>query len=91
METMRHSRNSKHYEALRAWLKLQRSSSGLTIRALAERLEVSHSIVGKVEDGSRKLELLEFIEYCDALGVDPHAGLDVLLKSLGKALPPVRQ
>lgn len=79
---MRHSRNSKNYAALRTWLKSQRLEAGLTIRALAERLEVPHSVVGKIEDGSRKMELFEFIEYCIAVGADPHAGLDTLLSKL---------
>lgn len=79
---MRHSRNSKNYAALRAWLKSQRLEAGLTIRVLAEKLEVPHSIVGKIEDGSRKMELFEFIEYCHAVGADPHEGIDTLLKNL---------
>lgn len=87
METMRHSRNSIHYGALRTWPKSQRSKSGLTIRTLAGKLGVSPSLVGKVEDGSRKLELLEFVEYCHALGADPHVGLDVIITSLDKPLP----
>jgi transcriptional regulator with XRE-family HTH domain len=79
---MRHSRNSKNYAVLRAWLKAQRLEAGFTIRALAERLDVSHSIVGKIEDGSRKIELFEFIEYCQAVGVDPRMGLDAVLSNL---------
>jgi len=77
---MRHSRNSRNYAVLRAWLTSQRLEAGLTIRALAEKLEVPHSIIGKIEDGSRKMELVEFIEYCHAVGVDPCDGLDELLK-----------
>jgi transcriptional regulator with XRE-family HTH domain len=87
---MRYSRNSKNYAVLRAWLKSQRLEAGLTIRTLAEKLGVSHSIVGKIEDGSRKLEVFEFIEYCQALGIDPHAGVDVILKSLEKPHTPFR-
>ena len=78
---MRHSRNSKNYAVLRAWLISQRLGAGLTIRALAEKLNVPHSVVGKIEDGSRKMELFEFIEYCLAVGVDPHEGIDTLLKA----------
>ena len=81
---MRYSRNSNNYAALRAWLKEQRLDAGYTIRTLAERLSVSHSIVGKIEDGSRKLEVFEFIEYCQALDVDPHVGLDILIKSMSQ-------
>lgn len=78
---MRHSRNSKNYSVLRDWLISQRVDAGYTIRSLAAKLEVSHSVVGKIEDGTRKIELFEFISYCQAVGVDPHDGLDVLLKS----------
>lgn len=81
---MRYSRNSTHYSALRALLKSKRLESGMTIRTLADKLGVSHSIIGKIEDGSRKLEIFEFIEYCKVLEVDPHEGLDALLKSLEK-------
>lgn len=79
---MRYSRNSKSYSVLRAWLKSQRLEAGLTIRTLAERLDVPYSIIGRIEDGSRKLELFEFIEYCKAVGTDPRAGLDAILGDL---------
>jgi hypothetical protein len=79
---MRYSRNSKNYSVLRAWLKSQRLEAGLTIRTLAEKLDVPYSIVGRIEDGSRKLELFEFIEYCNAVGKDPRAGLDAILGDL---------
>lgn len=79
---MRYSRNSQNYSDLRAWLKMHRLSAGLTIRTLADKLKVNHSIIGKIEDGSRKLEVFEFARYCQALGVDPHAGLDIILAGL---------
>lgn len=79
---MRYSRNSQNYSDLRAWLKTHRLAAGLTIRTLADRLGVNHSIIGKIEDGSRKLEVFEFARYCEALGVDPHAGLNVILAGL---------
>lgn len=79
---MRHSRNSENYAVLRAWLTSRRLEAGLTIRALAEKLNVPHSVVGKIEDGSRKIELFEFISYCHALGVDPVVGFDSLLEEL---------
>lgn len=61
---------SSEYDTLRLWLKNARKSSGLTIREVAIKLEIHHSIVGKVEKGDRKLELFEFINYCNAIGVD---------------------
>ncbi|WP_394988793.1 helix-turn-helix domain-containing protein [Cellvibrio sp.] len=79
---MRHSRNSKNYAVLRVWLKSHRVEAGLTVRTLAEKLEVPHSIVGKIEDGSRKMELFEFVEYCRAVGVDPRIGFNTLLNDV---------
>lgn len=54
----------------------------MTIRTLAEKLDVPYSIIGRIEDGSRKLELFEFIEYCKAVGTDPRIGLDTILGDL---------
>lgn len=45
------------------------------MRDLAERLEVSHSFVGKVEQGERRLDVVEFIQYCKALNVSPLTGI----------------
>lgn len=81
-DAMRHSRISNHYGTLRDWLKSKRLEANLSIRDLADKLGVHHSIVGKFEDGTRKLEVFEFVEYCRALGVDPHAGLDIMIQSL---------
>ncbi len=79
---MRHSRNSSHYLQLRNWLIKNRENADLSIRALAARLGVHHSIIGKIEDGTRKLELFEFIEYCQALDIDPKDGLAIATQSL---------
>ncbi len=86
---MRHSRNSSHYSQLRSWLIKAREESGLSIRALGERLGVHHSIVGKIEDGSRKLELFEFVEYCEALDLDPSEGIQIARDSLNKTDSPL--
>ncbi|WP_376787892.1 helix-turn-helix domain-containing protein [Aliamphritea ceti] len=69
---MRHSRNSKAYAALAAWLKKKRLEQGLSIRDLANILDVHPSIVGKIETCMRKIDAIELIEYCNALGVDPN-------------------
>lgn len=81
---MKYTRNSTHYHALRALLTSKRRESGMTVHMIADKLGVSHSIIGRIEDGTRKLEISEFIEYCKALEVDPHEGLSLLLESLEK-------
>lgn len=69
------SLNSSQNLKLIAWLKQQRSEQGLTMRDLAERLEVPHSFVGKVEQGERRLDVVEYIQYCEALNISPLIGI----------------
>jgi hypothetical protein len=41
-----------------------------------------HSIVGKIEQRRKKIELLEFVKYCQVLGADSHEELALLILSL---------
>lgn len=56
---------------LRNWLIEKRKEAELTQRQLAERLQVVHSLVGKVEKGERRLDVIEFNTYCYALNTKP--------------------
>ncbi|MBL4653727.1 MAG: helix-turn-helix transcriptional regulator [Flavobacteriales bacterium] len=56
---------------LRHWLIEKRKNVKLTQRQLAERLQVVHSLIGKVEKGERRLDIIEFRTYCNALGIKP--------------------
>jgi len=60
------------------WLKSKREAKGLTMRQLAEKLGVSHSYVGKVEQAERRLDVAEFLSYCAALGASPVEGLKAI-------------
>jgi hypothetical protein len=82
IETMKSSPYSPHYDKLRAWLKQQRENSGMTLREAAEVMGRHHSVLGKMEQERRKIEILEFVKYCHVLGADPHKGLDILIKSI---------
>ena len=48
------------------------------MRELAAHLGVQHSFVGKVEQGERRLDVVEYINYCRALQVNPHDGLQLI-------------
>lgn len=69
---------SEKYRRLLAWLKSERERQGLSTRDLAEKLDVPHSFVGKIETAERRLDLLEYVEYCEALGAKPEDGLVIL-------------
>lgn len=79
---MKSSPYSPHYEKLRTWLKKQRDASGLTLREASLAMGRHHSVLGKMEQDRRKIEVLEFVRYCHVLGVDPHEGLDILIESV---------
>jgi transcriptional regulator with XRE-family HTH domain len=50
-----------------------REAAGVTQRELARRIGRAHSYIGRIETGTRRLDLPEFIEWCEALGADPVA------------------
>jgi transcriptional regulator with XRE-family HTH domain len=63
-------RTPQHQELLRQ-LVAARGKSGLTQQELAERLHRHQSFVAKYEGGERRLEVIEFVQICRALGVQP--------------------
>ncbi len=68
---------SPRYDKLIEILVRLRRAQNLTQRDLCKKLKtpegkpIWESYVGKVEKGKRRLDVLEFIEYCRALDVDP--------------------
>ncbi|AYB52451.2 helix-turn-helix domain-containing protein [Ralstonia solanacearum] len=56
----------QRYEGLRHVLKQVRKDAGLTQVQLAEKLGRGQSYVSKVERGEQYLDVLEFVEWCEA-------------------------
>ncbi len=61
-----------------------RKNQKLTMRALSERIGTPHSFVGKTEKTQRRMDLAEFVVYCEGLELDPRKTFDQLLEHLGK-------
>ena len=70
--------HSEEWVRLATWLRERREAEGLTMRELAARLEVPHSFVGKVEQRERRLDVVEYLIYCEALNVSPLEGMSVV-------------
>lgn len=81
MKNIRLSIHSAEHAYLRQLLIQRRLELGLSQRALAARLNVIHSFIGKVETGDRRLDIFEFVKYCDALEWD---ALDILQKIISQ-------
>ena len=63
--------SSPEYKALRALLTKTRDAAGLTQAEVAERLGRPQSFVSKYESGERRLDVIQFIHVCRALGLNP--------------------
>lgn len=48
-----------------------RDHAGLTQQELADRIDRHRSFVWKTESGQRRLDLIEFVKWCQACGADP--------------------
>lgn len=81
---MSKSLHSEEHQRLAGWLKAQRERQGLTMRELGERLALPHTYVAKVEQRERRLDVVEYVYYCKALGVNPVEGLLQVDKGLRK-------
>lgn len=58
------------YQAFLRVLQRVREESGLTIRDLAERMGKPRTWVHKCDTGQRRMDVPEFMAWCEACGVD---------------------
>lgn len=70
---MAKSLHTPEYEHFRSLLVTAREKAGLTQAEVSTRLGRPQSFVAKYEGGERRLDVVEFVQVCAALGVDPHA------------------
>lgn len=64
---------SPAYAKFLALLKEARTEAGLTQTEVARRLGKPQSFISKCESGERRLDVVEFLEFCHAYDVDPTA------------------
>jgi len=81
---MEKSTHTPEYAALRSTLTQVRKKAGLSQRQLAARLQVPHSWVAKVENGERRIDLVEFGWFVSACEADPSRIARRLLSPAGK-------
>jgi transcriptional regulator with XRE-family HTH domain len=63
-------RTARHRRVMAALAEV-RVQAGVTQRELARRLARAHSYVSRIEKGDRRLDVPEFIQWCDVLDADP--------------------
>ncbi len=78
---MRNASLRDHYEQFRLAMVAARKAASLTQAELGGRLNRPQSFVAKVENGERRLDVVEFAAYADALGVKPLTLMKRVLRS----------
>ncbi|MHB8406046.1 MAG: helix-turn-helix domain-containing protein [Gammaproteobacteria bacterium] len=75
---MAKSLHTPEYKYFRSLLVAAREKSGLTQADVSAKLKRPQSFVAKYEGGERRLDVIEFLQVCSALGVDPRSILSKL-------------
>lgn len=78
---MTKSLHTPEYELFRSLLVVAREKAGLTQNDVSSQLGRPQSFVAKYEGGERRLDVVEFVQVCAAIGVDPH---DILTDMQGR-------
>lgn len=64
-------------------LRHARVRAGLSQTELAARLSEPQSFVSRFERGERRLDVVEYIQVANAIGIDPATHLRKVVKSIG--------
>ena len=81
---MARSLDSPRHEALRAFLVKQRKKAGLRQVDLAKRLRRAQSYVTYVETGQKLVDVVELMEWADAIGFDAREAIKRLESTKAK-------
>jgi transcriptional regulator with XRE-family HTH domain len=73
--------DSPRHEALRAFLVECRDEAGLSQTDLAKRLRRSQSYVSYVETGQKLVDVVELMEWAEAIGFDAREAIKRLAKT----------
>jgi len=82
--SLRKSIHHQLHRDLRDTLIKARKDLDWSQRDLADQLGITHSTIGKIETGDRRLDVIEFYEYTKALGLVPSETLFLLFHEHNK-------
>ena len=79
------------HDALVAAVVQLRKNAGLTQRQLAEALGREQNLIGRIETGQRRIDLIEWVGICQACKADPELEIAKLVRQIKPLVPPRRR
>jgi len=70
---MRNEIHSERHVRLRTLMKRERKSAGLKQTDIAKKTSRSQAYISKFENGDLRLDVIDFMLFCEVIGCDPHA------------------
>jgi len=72
---------NERYRQLVGWMITERKFKKVTQLDLAKRLGYSNSTyISKIEQFERRMDILEFVNICEQIGINPYEGISILTK-----------
>jgi transcriptional regulator with XRE-family HTH domain len=84
---MRRSTRTNHHLTFRELLLATRKKNGVTQAEVAKRLGRPQSFVAKVENGERRLDVVELVGYARAIGAEPLAIMQAMVEAVEASRP----
>jgi hypothetical protein len=78
---------SRQSQAVREIIVELRKKAGLTQRELAKRLKREHSLIGRLDLGERRLDIIELFWVCKACGANPDTVARRMMRKLEETEP----
>jgi transcriptional regulator with XRE-family HTH domain len=84
---MRRTTKTDQHLTFRELLLASRKANGVTQAEVAKRLGRPQSFVAKVENGERRLDVVELVSYARAIGAEPLAIMQAVVEAVEKDTP----
>lgn len=75
---------TKEYDELLKFLRETREAAEVSQEGLSKRLGKARTFIGKIEAGTRRVDVIEVIAIANELGIKPTAFIETLLKRLDR-------
>jgi transcriptional regulator with XRE-family HTH domain len=81
---MAKAQHAQRYRSLPALLRKLREDASMTQRDLAKSMGTSHVFIHKSQTGERRVDIMEFIDWCVAWQIDPERAFRLLRQTWGR-------